>query len=30
MLLPTAWGGIYAPQSGPTFYGGGLEAIWLV
>lgn len=29
VLLPTAWTGIYAPQSGPTFYGGGLEAIWL-
>ncbi len=29
VLLPTAYGGIYAPQSGPTFYGGGLEAILL-
>jgi hypothetical protein len=29
VLLPTAYAGVYAPQSGPTFVGGGVEAIWL-
>lgn len=29
VLLPTAYGGVYAPHAGPTFYGGGVEAIWL-
>ena len=29
VLLPTAYGGLYAPREGTTFYGGGVEAIWL-
>ncbi|MBA2541208.1 MAG: hypothetical protein H0V17_16320 [Deltaproteobacteria bacterium] len=29
VLLPTAYGGLYAPREGSTFYGGGIEAIWL-
>ena len=29
VLVPTAIGAIYAPQEGPTFFGGGFEAIWI-
>lgn len=29
VLLPTAYGGLYAPREGANFYGGGVEAIWL-
>jgi len=29
VLLPTAYGGIYVPREGGTFYGGGVEAILL-
>lgn len=29
VLVPTVIGAIYAPQDGPTFFGGGVEAIWL-
>jgi hypothetical protein len=29
LLLPTAYGQIYVPRQGGTFYGGGLEAIFL-
>lgn len=29
MLLPTAYGGLYAPREGGTFFGGGLEAVLL-
>src|SRR5690349_562778 len=29
LLLPTAYGGIYAPHEGKTFFGGGLEAVLL-
>lgn len=29
VLLPTAYGGVFAPKDGPMFYGGGVEAIWL-
>ena len=30
VLLPTAYGGMFAPKEGPMFYGGGVEAIWLL
>jgi hypothetical protein len=29
VLLPTAYGAIYAPKDGPTFYGGGVELVWI-
>jgi hypothetical protein len=29
VLLPTAYGGVFAPNEGTMFYGGGVEAIWL-
>ncbi len=29
LLLPTATGAIYKPNTGPTFVGGGFEAVWL-
>ena len=29
VLVPTAFGGLYAPRQGPTFFGGGFEAIWI-
>jgi hypothetical protein len=27
ILVPTAFGGMFAPRRGPTFFGGGVEAI---
>jgi hypothetical protein len=29
VLLPTAYAGMYAPNDGPMFYGGGVEAVLL-
>lgn len=29
VLLPTAYGAVYSPKVGPTFYGGGVELVWL-
>jgi len=29
VLVPTAFGALYAPKDGPTFFGGGFEAILL-
>jgi hypothetical protein len=29
MLLPTAYGGVYAPQEGGPYIGGGVEAVLL-
>lgn len=29
VLLPTAYGALYSPKVGPTFYGGGVELVWI-
>ncbi|MBA3393782.1 MAG: hypothetical protein H0T89_14130 [Deltaproteobacteria bacterium] len=29
VLLPTVYGGLYAPKDGPTYFGGGLEVVLL-
>ena len=27
--MPTAFGALYTPREGPTFFGGGFEVIWI-